>query len=83
MDDDAGFDEDEKTPLVCVPCGGEFVTMNRKTGSGEYRIARCRWCTNGSMDEKQFKKWQEWAARQKIDKSARPTLKLGRVTSDR
>lgn len=78
IEDDAGF-EDEKTPLVCVPCGGEFVTMNRKVGSGEYSIQRCRWCTNGSMDAAQFGKWKAWSVLQKTDRNARPTMKLGKV----
>lgn len=60
------YDDDEKTPFCCMVCDGEFIQTNYKTGSGTYRVSQCRWCTQGSMNESQFKRWKKWSNAKKL-----------------
>lgn len=66
FDDDFDFRDDEKTPIVCFVCGGNYIQNNAKTGkSGTYRISKCRWCSYGAMNEAQQKRWIAWSKKRR------------------
>jgi hypothetical protein len=54
--------DDEKTPIVCLACGGRWKTERL----GQHPLAIwCKWCIEGVMTESQRKRWATWSKRQK------------------
>jgi hypothetical protein len=59
------------TIVQCLACGGNYVLVSEDP-DGKYKVARCRWCTNGGMTREQLKIWREHVIRRKSN----PKLRL-------
>jgi len=52
-------DQDELTPILCLACEGQYRILH-DTLDGRYIMARCRWCTQGAMNQTQFIEWTKY-----------------------
>lgn len=64
-------DDRDKTPILCLACGGRYRT-SRREDDGTYIDVQCRFCLDGSMSPSQFRVWRDWRlaeiARESLEK---------------
>lgn len=61
---DEGESDPDKTPVVCLACGGNWQ-RTVSNGHGQHATIACRWCVQGAMSERGVKRWREYREKKK------------------